>query len=124
MTHFDGIIEDSLCVGQKMADQEERVLLFVQMCPGFTLSKDIIDQIRAQISTALSPRHAPKEIIAVPKVPYNVNGKKLEVPVKRILSGRALDSRMKTTLAADADMEFFVRFAEQQRRSDGLRAKL
>ena len=38
-------------------------------------------------STALSPRHLPDEIVAVPAVPHNRTGKKLELPVKRILQG-------------------------------------
>lgn len=125
MSHFEGAIEDSLCVGQKMADQEERVLLFVQMRPDTQLTEQIIAQIRQTIATGLSPRHLPKEIIAVPKIPYNVNGKKLEVLVKRILSGGSLDARTKGTLAEEGSLDYFVRFAKRQHLdSRELRSKL
>lgn len=111
MSSFSDIIEDSLCVGQRTPDQEEHVLLFVQMLPGVRLTKRIREQIRQHISRSLSPRHAPKHVISVPKIPYNGNGKKLEVLVKRVLSSGVIDARTRGTLVDEDSLDFFVDFA-------------
>ncbi len=64
-----------------------RLLLFVALVPGTTLDDDLTGRIRAALRTELSPRHLPDVIESVPAVPRTLSGKKLEVPVKRILTG-------------------------------------
>ncbi len=64
-----------------------RLLLFVAPAPGVTLDDDLRARIATALRTELSPRHVPDEIREVPGVPRTLSGKKLEVPVKRILSG-------------------------------------
>lgn len=81
-------VEDSLVIHlDDPAGGMGRLLLFVQLQPG----ADLDDVLRSRITTALrerlSPRHTPDEVIAVPEVPYNLTGKKLEVPIKRMLQG-------------------------------------
>ncbi|HEY2427805.1 MAG TPA: acetoacetate--CoA ligase [Acidimicrobiales bacterium] len=63
------------------------LLLFIQPAPGAEVDDDLRAAVVSDLRTALSPRHAPDRIIAVPSVPRTLSGKKLEVPVKRILSG-------------------------------------
>jgi acetoacetyl-CoA synthetase len=63
------------------------LLLFVVPAPGVTIDDDVRANLRRTLRTALSPRHVPDEIVAVPAVPYSRTGKKLEVPVKNILRG-------------------------------------
>jgi acetoacetyl-CoA synthetase len=63
------------------------LLLFVVPAPGVTIDEEVRAELRRILRTALSPRHVPDEIVAVPAVPYSRTGKKLEVPVKRILRG-------------------------------------
>lgn len=87
---LDGSIQDSLVVGMRRpCDSDERVILFVQLPHPDTLSLDdaLINRIRLCIRNALSPRHVPSLILACPSIPYTPNGKKLEVAVKKILSG-------------------------------------
>lgn len=80
-------IADSLCVGQRSPiDGEERVLLFLKMAEGQKYSEDLVKEIRAKIRAALSARHVPAIILPITDIPYTVNGKKVEVAVKKILS--------------------------------------
>ena len=64
-----------------------RLLLFVVLAAGIELDDALRRRLAATLRAALSPRHVPDEIVAVPAVPYSRTGKKLEVPVKRILRG-------------------------------------
>jgi acetoacetyl-CoA synthetase len=61
--------------------------LFIALREGATLDDALRGRIMAAVRSALSPRHVPDEIVAVPAVPHTLSGKKLEVPVKRILAG-------------------------------------
>jgi len=68
------------------------LLLFVQLVDGAALDDELRSRINAQLRQRLSPRHTPDDILAIPEVPYNLTGKKLEVPVKRLLTGAPRDS--------------------------------
>jgi len=67
------------------------LLLFVVLADGVELDDTLRGTIAAQLRTALSPRHVPDEIYQVSAVPRTLSGKKLEVPVKRILNGTPVD---------------------------------
>ena len=70
--------------------------LFVTLTEGRELDDALIDTIRSQIRTRLSPRHVPDDVIAAPGIPHTRTGKKLEVPVTAILAGHtdvSLDPR-------------------------------
>ncbi|KAH8805368.1 putative acetyl-CoA synthetase [Xylogone sp. PMI_703] len=110
MDSFVDQVEDSLCVGQRLANMDEQVLLFVKMRPGYRLDASLIERIRNSISQALSTRHVPKHMLQVDKIPYNVNGKKLEVLVKRVLSGDPIDAKIKSTLVHPDDLEPFKQY--------------
>jgi acetoacetyl-CoA synthetase len=80
-------VADSLVVDAGEAGAEGRLLLFLVLRPGVTLDDDLTGRIRAAIRSELSPRHLPDQIYAIEEVPRTLSGKKLEVPVKRILAG-------------------------------------
>jgi acyl-coenzyme A synthetase/AMP-(fatty) acid ligase len=61
--------------------------LFVVLNPGHELDDALAGTIRRAIRDGASPRHVPDEIIAAPAIPHTRTGKKLEIPVKRILQG-------------------------------------
>ncbi|KAF8228881.1 acetoacetyl-CoA synthetase [Tricholoma matsutake] len=85
---FSGILEDSICVGQRRPqDIDEHVLLFVKMRAGHHFTRALEDEIRSSIRTRLSARHVPSYIFEVQEIPYTVNGKKIEIAVKQIVSG-------------------------------------
>ena len=85
---LDGTIQDSLAVGVRRPwDEDERVILFIQLPPPATLDDALTTRIKLCIRGALSPRHVPSLILTCPAIPYTPNGKKIEVAVRRILSG-------------------------------------
>jgi acetoacetyl-CoA synthetase len=81
-------IEDSLVLHlEDAAGGPGRIVLFVVLAGDIELDDALILRIRAKLSAQLSPRHVPDVVRAVPRVPRTLSGKKLEVPVKRILMG-------------------------------------
>jgi acetoacetyl-CoA synthetase len=86
-------VADSLVVHLEDADGGPgRLVLFVAPAEGSVLDDDLKARIARALRTELSPRHVPDEIHEVPGVPRTLSGKKLEVPVKRILAGAAPDT--------------------------------
>jgi len=82
---------DSLVVDTGELAHEGQLLLFVVLKPGAVLDAALRDRIARKIREELSPRHVPNRIDAIPEVPRTLSGKKLEVPVKRILTGTPLE---------------------------------
>ena len=78
---------ESLVVGIEQADGGYWMPLFVHLAPGAVLDDELRARIRGIIRDRLSPRHVPDEIIAVPGIPHTRTGKRLEVPVKKVLQG-------------------------------------
>ncbi|MFD9536440.1 acetoacetate--CoA ligase [Streptomyces sp. NPDC060010] len=83
-------IKESLVIGLEEPNGGYWMPLFVHLAPGATLDDDLRDRIKATIRAELSPRHVPDEIIEVPAVPHTLTGKRIEVPVKRLLQGTPL----------------------------------
>jgi acetoacetyl-CoA synthetase len=63
------------------------LVLLVALTAGAALHDELGARVRAAVRTHISPRHVPDRIVAVPSVPRTISGKKLEVPVKRLLAG-------------------------------------
>lgn len=85
-------IADSLVVDTgSLADAIGKMWLFVVLRPGVELDTDLKRRIKDVLKSELSPRHVPDFIRAITAVPRTLNGKKLEVPVKRILLGEAAE---------------------------------
>jgi acetoacetyl-CoA synthetase len=84
-------VSDSLVVGVELPGGGYAMPLFVVPAAGVELDAELRDRIAATLRTQLSPRHVPDEIVAAPAVPRTLTGKKLEVPVKRLLQGAPID---------------------------------
>jgi acetoacetyl-CoA synthetase len=80
-------IADSLVVDTGRLGEDGRLMLFVQLAPGQELDGDLTGRLKAALRKQLSPRHVPDEIVSVPGVPRTLSGKKLEIPVRKILLG-------------------------------------
>ncbi|MQA95129.1 MAG: acetoacetate--CoA ligase [Streptosporangiales bacterium] len=80
-------VADSLVIDTGRLGAEGRLILYVVPAEGARLGPELIDRLRRTLRTELSPRHVPDEIHEVPGVPRTLSGKKLEVPVRRILQG-------------------------------------
>lgn len=92
------------------------LLLFVALRDGRSLDDDLRGRIVAELRDELSPRHVPDHIAAVPVIPRTLSGKKLEVPVKRILLGAPPDAAASRDALADpAALEPFEHLAVARR---------
>jgi len=80
-------IADSLVVDTGTLGADGRLILYVVPAPGSELDDEVTGAIRAALREQLSPRHVPDEIHQVPAIPRTLSGKKLEVPVRKILLG-------------------------------------
>ncbi len=85
-------ISDSLVIGAELGDGDYWLVLFVVLADGVTLTDALAASVKEQIRTQTSPRHVPDDIIAVPALPHTRTGKRLEIPVKRLIQGHPLDS--------------------------------
>jgi acetoacetyl-CoA synthetase len=84
-------LAESLVIGAELGDGGYWLALFVVLAPGATLDDELRRQIKTEIAAHASPRHVPDDIIAVAAIPHTRTGKKLEVPVKRIIQGHPLE---------------------------------
>ncbi|HOW93015.1 MAG TPA: acetoacetate--CoA ligase, partial [Mycolicibacterium fallax] len=82
-------IRDCLVVGVELADGGYWMPLFVALADGAVLDDALRAEITAAIRGSASPRHVPDDILAVPGIPRTMTGKRLEIPIKRILLGAA-----------------------------------
>ena len=80
-------ITDSLVVDTGQLGAEGRLVLYVVLAEGSDLDDELTGRIRGALRAELSPRHVPDEIHQVPGIPRTLSGKKLEVPVRKILLG-------------------------------------
>ena len=97
-------LEDSVIVGQSW-NNDVRVILFVKTAPGFDLTDELQNKIKADIRANASPRHVPAKIIACPDVPYTLNMKKVELAVKKMIEGKEVKN--KDALKNPESLDFF-----------------
>jgi acetoacetyl-CoA synthetase len=105
-------ITDSLVVDLEYLGRESMMWLFVVTQPGLALDDGLKQRIAARIRDTLSARHVPNEIVAVPDIPRTLSGKKMELPVKRLLLGHPLEKVAHAdAMANPASLAWFVEFA-------------
>lgn len=85
-------IADSLAIGQNWKG-DQRIILFVKLASGHSLTKDLKNKIRKTLRENASPRHVPALIVEVPDVPYTFNIKKVEIAITNIIHGRPVLNR-------------------------------
>jgi len=82
-------VDDSLIVNLDLPHGKFFMPLFVKLKEGLVLDEAISERIRATLRREYSPRHVPDRIYQVAAVPFTLTGKKMEVPVRKILMGVA-----------------------------------
>lgn len=108
---FNDRIADTLCVGRKrMTDKDETVFLFVKIREGKLLTDALRHEIEAAIRESLSPRHVPKFIIEIEEIPVTINGKKVEIAVKKIISG--IDVKASSTVVNPECLDLYRRYRD------------
>ena len=111
-------IAESLVIGVEEPDDGYWLGLFVVPAPGHVLDDALRQTIVTTLRTRLTPRHVPDEIVEAPAVPHTLSGKKLEVPVKKLLRGTPLAQAANPSSVDDPDvLRWYERFAAGRRRA-------
>lgn len=97
-------VEDSVVIGQPWHG-DVRVVLFVKPRPGVTWSQALVDTIKATIRAGATPRHVPAVVVPVDKIPYTRSGKKMELAVLEVVTGR--EPRNKEAMADPDSLDCF-----------------
>jgi acetoacetyl-CoA synthetase len=106
---------DSMVVDLEYLGRESYMPLFVVLRPGVTLDEALAARINSNIRTALSPRHVPNAIFAVPAIPRTLSGKKMELPVKKLLLGMPIEKIANRDAMSNPDsLDYFVAFAQRR----------
>jgi acetoacetyl-CoA synthetase len=108
-------IRESLVIGIEEPDGGYWMPLFVHLAEGARLDDALRDRIKRTIREGLSPRHVPDEIIEIAGVPHTLTGKRLEVPVKRLLQGASLDKAVNPGSVDNVELlRFYERLAQDR----------
>jgi acetoacetyl-CoA synthetase len=109
-------VMDSLVVDLEYLGRESWMGLFVVLRDGLALDPALAQRIRQAVRAALSARHVPDDVLQVPAIPSTLSGKKMELPVKKLLLGadpaRVLNRDAMTNAAS---IDWFLAFAAQRR---------
>lgn len=112
----EGVTEvlDSLIIGVELPGDGYSMPLFIVLRPGVTLDDELKRRIKSQVRNRLSPRHVPDDIFAIEQVPRTLNGKKLEVPVKKILMGVPPEKAANRDGMSNPEaIDYFIALAQQ-----------
>jgi acetoacetyl-CoA synthetase len=102
-------IMESLIVDLELLGRESYMPLFVVLREGVELDEGLIGRIKQKIRQDISPRHVPDEIFAIDQIPYTLSGKRMEVPIRRILLGQAFEKAANPGAMRNPDsLKFFI----------------
>nr|WP_294865149.1 acetoacetate--CoA ligase [uncultured Pseudogulbenkiania sp.] len=105
---------DSMVVDLEYLGRESYMPLFVVLRPGIELTPELTGLIRDRIKVALSARHVPNDIFQVDAIPRTLSGKKMELPIKKLLLGQALEKVANPdTMANPSSLPWFEAFARR-----------
>ncbi|MEY9857785.1 acetoacetyl-CoA synthetase [Catenulispora sp. GAS73] len=109
-------IAEALVIGAEEPDGGYWMPLFVVPAPGVVLDGELREKIRDTIRSGASPRHVPDEIVEVSAIPHTRTGKKLEVPVKRLLQGAPADEVVNPATVDDPELiAYYARLGTERR---------
>ncbi|NKF21862.1 acetoacetate--CoA ligase [Solimonas marina] len=112
-------IADSLIVCCELPGGKFFMPLFVRLKPDAELDENLVRRINTKLREDCSPRHVPDRIYAVTAVPYTLTGKKMEIPVRKLLMGWPLEKAASRDAMMNPDaIDWFVRFAQDSRDYD------
>ena len=107
-------VADSLIVCCELPGGHFFMPLFVKLKPGHQLDDAVRERIASRLRQDCSPRHVPDRMYAVEAVPYTLTGKKMEVPVRKILMGWPLEKAASRDAMMNPEaIDYFVRFAQE-----------
>ncbi|WP_342619517.1 acetoacetate--CoA ligase [Rhodoferax sp. GW822-FHT02A01] len=107
-------IKDSLIVDLEYLGRPSYMPLFVCLEPGKTLTAELVSSIKNAIKTKASARHVPDEVFQIDEVPRTLTGKKMELPVRKLLLGAASEKvASPDAMANPASIRFFLSFRDR-----------
>jgi acetoacetyl-CoA synthetase len=111
-------VTDSLVVDLQYAGGRSFMPLFVVLKRGRVLDEEMRQRIRQKVGADLSPKLVPDEVVQIEEVPRTLSGKKVEVPVKRILEGaKPEDVVSASSLKNPETIRFFVEYRAEREAS-------
>ncbi|MDA0851419.1 MAG: acetoacetate--CoA ligase [Proteobacteria bacterium] len=112
-------IRDSLVVDLEFLGRDSFMPLFVVLMPGCVLNETLRKRINEAIKSQVSPRFLPDEIVEIQEVPRTLSGKKLEVPVKKLLLGSAAEKVVnRDSMSNPNSFDFFIDYALHKTKKD------
>lgn len=109
-------ISDTLVVGIDLPDDGYWLGLFVVPAAGYALDERLKRTIVTTLWSRLTPRHVPDEIVQAPAVPHTLTGKRLEVPIKKLLAGRPVEKAANIASVDNPDaLRWYAKFAADRR---------
>ncbi len=107
-------ISDSLVVDLEYLGRQSFLPLFVVLRPGFALDAGLKTRIKERLRTLASARHVPDEVYAIDEVPRTLTGKKMELPVRKLLLGAPIEKAASPdAMANPQSLGFFVQLAQR-----------
>jgi len=108
-------VTDSLVVCCQTTEAGFYMPMFLSLMPGIELTAELKDSIATKLRSEASPRHVPDAIFHVPGVPYTLTGKKMEVPIRRLIMGEAIDRVLsRDAMSNPALLDWYVDFARSR----------
>jgi acetoacetyl-CoA synthetase len=108
-------VRDSLVVDLEYLGRPSFMPLFVVLQPGATLDASLKERICADIRAKASARHVPDDVVQVDEIPRTLSGKKMEVPVRRLLLGAPADKvASPDSMQNPRSLAFFIDYARQR----------
>jgi acetoacetyl-CoA synthetase len=111
---FDEIL-DSLIIDLEFHGRESFMPLFLVLREGASLDEDLKTRIRDKLRRDVSPRHVPNEMLTIDEVPYTLSGKKMEVPIRKILLGMEVDRAANLGAMRNPEaINYFLEYAREK----------
>jgi acetoacetyl-CoA synthetase len=109
-------VDDAMIVNLDLPGGRFFMPLFVKLADGLQLNEEIEARICSRLRSDYSPRHVPDGIYQVKEIPYTLTGKKMEIPVRKILLGSPPDQAAnRSAMANPESLDFFVQFARERK---------
>ncbi|MFF2498394.1 acetoacetate--CoA ligase [Peribacillus sp. NPDC058075] len=105
-------VMESLVIDREVLGRGSSLLLFVVLKPGKALDTALTAKIKEQIRGHVSPRLIPDQIHVVEQIPKTLNGKKMEVPIRKVLLGFEFDKVVNAdSMGNPESLQFFKELA-------------
>ena len=108
-------ILDSLVIDMESLGRESYMPLFVVLREGALLTDQLLADIKQKLRQDVSPRHVPDEVFVIDEVPYTLSGKKMEVPIRKILLGQEMGKAANPGAMRNPEsIRYFQEFAKKR----------